>query len=114
MLPSTPPAVVKYGSYTIAETCAHLGCCRDVLRQRTAAGKIQSNRLDEDGETTIYYAKEILRYWFNATKQPKTEGELDVILDSIAERGYEATFGCKPPEIPSKKRKSKAKTTDAA
>lgn len=111
MLPSIPPNVVKYGSYSIAETCVHLGCCRDVLRQRTATGKIKSNRLDEDGETTIYYAKEILRYWFNATKQPKTEGELDVILDSIALKGYEATFGCKPPEI---KKKSKGKKTDVA
>lgn len=114
MLPSVPPAVVKYGTYTIAETCSHLGCCRDILRKRTETGRIKSARLNEDSETTIYYAKEILRYWFNCTNQPKTEGELDVILDSIAEKGYEATFGCKPPEIYAKKRKSKVQNEAVA
>lgn len=109
MLPSVPPAVVKYGTYSIAETCTLLGCCRDILRKRTESGRIISSRLNEDCETTIYYAREILRYWFNTTNQPKTEGELDLILDSLSEKGYEATFGCKPPVYPDKKKKSKSK-----
>lgn len=111
MLPSTPPPVSKYGTYSIDETCALLGCCRDTLRKRTEIGRIKSDRLDEDTENIIYYAKEILRYWFNATKQPKTDGELDLLINQIQEQGYEATFGCKPPVTSQKKAKS-AKAKD--
>ena len=113
MLPSTPPPVSKYGTYKIEETCALLGCGRDSLREKTKTGKIKHDRLDEDCETTVYYAKEILRYWFNATKQPKTEGELDHILDELQQKGYEATFGCKPPELkPKKARQLKTSVND--
>ena len=105
MLPSIPPPVTKYGAYSIDETCTLLGCCRDSLRKKTDTKKIKNDRLNEEGETTVYFAKEILRYWFNTTRQPKTDGELDVILDNLQSRGYEATFGCKPPEITYKKKK---------
>lgn len=115
MLPSIPPPVTKYGTYSIEETCNYLGCCRDLLRKRTDLGKIKKDYLDEDNETIVYYAKEILRFWFNTTKQPKTDAELDAILDDLQARGYEATFGCKPPEItPRTTRKQKKQSTDAA
>ena len=105
MLPPTPPNVTKYVTYSIDLTCMHLGCCRDSLRKKTEQGKIRNTRLDDDSETIIYPAIEILRYWFNTTKQPKTEGELEVILDSLQAKGYEATFGCKPPIINDKKKR---------
>ena len=105
MLPPTPPNVTKYGTYSIDLTCMHLGCCRDSLRKKTEQGKIHNTRLDDDSETIIYPAIEILRYWFNTTKQPKTEGELEVILESLQAKGYEATFGCKPPIINDKKKR---------
>lgn len=115
MLPSTPPAVSKYGTYSIEETCVLLGCCRDTLRKKTEQGKIKNGYLDEDTESTIYYAVEILRYWFNTTKQPKTDGELNVLLDELQTRGYEATFGCKPPAIAERrKRKSRKQAVDVA
>ncbi len=108
MLPSTPPNVTKYGTYSIDLTCKHLGCCRDSLRKKTEQGKIRYERLDEDTESIIYPAIEILRYWFNTTKQKKTDGELQVILDSLQTKGYEATFGCPPPPLNSKKKREKA------
>lgn len=97
MLPPTPPNVTKFGSYTIELTCQHLGCCRDILRDKTSNGKIIPTTLD-DG-TIAYQAIEILRYWFNATKQPRTDRELNALLDSIAKNGYEQTFGCPPPPL---------------
>lgn len=115
MLPSTPPAVSKYGTYSIEETCALLGCCRDTLRKKTEQGKIKSSRLDEETESTTYYAIEILRYWFNTTKQPKSDGELNVILEELQTHGYELTFGCKPPTVAERrKRKPRKQSDDAA
>lgn len=107
MLPPTPPNVTKYGTYSIDLTCMHLGCCRDSLRKKTEQGKIKYSRLDDDCETIIYPAIEILRYWFNTTKQPKTDGELEVILDNLQSKGYEATFGCLPPILKNKKKTKK-------
>lgn len=107
MLPSVPPNVSKFGSYTIDETCRLLGCCRDKLRALTQEKKIKNDYLDDETETTVYKAREILRYWFNTTKQPHTEGQLNVILDSLQEKGYVATFGCEPPEMKVKNKRLK-------
>lgn len=115
MLPSTPPAVSMYGAYSIEETCVLLGCCRDTLRKKTEQGKIRNNYLDEENENTVYYAVEILRYWFNTTKQPKSEAELQNLLKELQSRGYEATFGCKPPVVTTRRnRKQKKQSADVA
>lgn len=111
MLSSIPPFVSQYGTYDISETCAILGCCRDTLRKRTESGQIRSSRLAEDTEKRVYHASEILRYWFAATRQPKTDGEINVLLKSLRDKGYEATFGCKPPIIKKKQSKSAASKT---
>lgn len=113
MLPPTPPPVSKYGAYNIEDTCDLLGCGRDTLREKTKLGRIKHDRLDDENETIVYYALEILRYWFNTTKQPKTEGELMQILDSLQNNGYEATFGCKPP-APKQKKKRQSKSSSNA
>lgn len=109
MLPSTPPNVSKYGTYTVDETCAHLGCCRDTLTKRKDARQITPDYINVDGEQTVYRAAEILRYWFAVTRQPRTEKEIAGLLESVARRGYEATYGCKPPETKPKKAKKRRK-----
>lgn len=109
MLPHVPPNVTRFGTYPIDLTCQHLGCCRDKLRSLTNEGKIRKDHLDDDTETTIYTAKEILRFWFNTTKQTKTDGELDEILFSLQEKGYVDTFGCDPPVLKEKRQRKKKK-----
>lgn len=111
MYPPTPPNVNKYGAYRIDDTCNLLWIGRDTLRERSDDGLIKRSYLEDD--TIIYYAKDILRFWFIATKQPITDGQLDHLLNSMAEKGYEATFGCPPPVRPEKKpRKQRSSNKD--
>lgn len=105
MLPPTPPNVQKYGVYKIDATCDLLWCCRDTLRKWSETNAIGRNYLDDD--TVVYYAKDILRFWFTKTRQHFTEILLDKLLDSIAANGYEATIGCAAPVRPVKKRNNK-------
>lgn len=105
MLPNTPPNVKKFGVYKVDETCELLWCCRDTLRKISNDGQIERKFLDDD--TIVYYAIDILRYWFRKTKQHYTEEMLNKLLDSMSTRGYESTIGCPPPVRPSKKTRQK-------
>lgn len=75
-----PPDVRLNGAYTIPETCEKLNIGRDQLRELTNEGKINSDNMRNSKETIIYYALDILRFWFDQTNQHKDDVELIQML----------------------------------